>query len=256
MSEEKLNRPDPEYADVRASIVELLKVARAASARSVNAVMIATYWEIERRIVESEMRGEKRAELRRAAVERLAVDLSKQFGRGFGKISLWRMRAFFQAWPNKQILSTPLKQSAPSMPLSTPDASFGSLPTLSASFPLPWSAYLRLLSVRNQEARKFYKAEATRAGWSVRQLDRQIGGQFYERIALSKNKAGMLERAEVPNLSRLKRRSKIFSCWSSSISKTNTQSQSSKRLSSSISRTFSWNLVMISLSLGVSAVCV
>lgn len=38
-----------------------------------------------------------------------------------------------------------------------------------------------------------------RAGWSVRQLDRQIGSQFYERIALSRNKAAMLERAEVPD---------------------------------------------------------
>jgi predicted nuclease of restriction endonuclease-like (RecB) superfamily len=48
------------------------------------------------------------------------------------------------------------------------------------------------------EARKFYEAEAIRAGWSVRQLERQIGSQFYERIALSRNKAGMLEKAEVP----------------------------------------------------------
>jgi predicted nuclease of restriction endonuclease-like (RecB) superfamily len=45
-------------------------------------------------------------------------------------------------------------------------------------FPLPWSAYLRLFTVRNLEARKFYEAEAIRAGWSVRQLDRQIGSQF------------------------------------------------------------------------------
>ncbi len=96
MPKEKLNRPDPEYADVRASIVELLRAARAASARSVNAVMTATYWEIGRRIVELEMRGEKRADYGERLVERLAIDLSQQFGQGFGKISLWRMRAFFQ----------------------------------------------------------------------------------------------------------------------------------------------------------------
>jgi predicted nuclease of restriction endonuclease-like (RecB) superfamily len=51
---------------------------------------------------------------------------------------------------------------------------------------------VRLLSVRNEYARKFYEAEAIRGGWSVRQLDRQIGSQFYERTALSKNKAVML----------------------------------------------------------------
>jgi predicted nuclease of restriction endonuclease-like (RecB) superfamily len=49
--------------------------------------------------------------------------------------------------------------------------------------------------VRNSDARAFYETEAQRSGWSVRQLDRQIGSQFYERVALSKNKAAMLEKA-------------------------------------------------------------
>jgi predicted nuclease of restriction endonuclease-like (RecB) superfamily len=61
---------------------------------------------------------------------------------------------------------------------------------------LPWSAYVRLLSVKNPKARSFYETEALRSGWSIRQLDRQIGSQFYERIALSQNKAAMLEKAE------------------------------------------------------------
>jgi predicted nuclease of restriction endonuclease-like (RecB) superfamily len=66
---------------------------------------------------------------------------------------------------------------------------------------LPWSAYVRLLAVKNPDARKFYESEALRSGWSVRQLDRQIGSQFYERIALSKNKAAMLEKAQTPESS-------------------------------------------------------
>jgi predicted nuclease of restriction endonuclease-like (RecB) superfamily len=53
---------------------------------------------------------------------------------------------------------------------------------------------VRLLSVRNSEARTFYETEALRSGWSIRQLDRQIGTQFYERMALSQNKAAMLEK--------------------------------------------------------------
>ena len=61
-------------------------------------------------------------------------------------------------------------------------------------FPLPWSAYVRLLSVKNEQARKFYEAEALRGGWSVRQLDRQINSLFYERTALSRNKAKMLSK--------------------------------------------------------------
>jgi predicted nuclease of restriction endonuclease-like (RecB) superfamily len=37
-----------------------------------------------------------------------------------------------------------------------------------------------------------------RGGWSVRQLERQIGSQFYERTALSRNKAAMLAKGAKP----------------------------------------------------------
>jgi hypothetical protein len=63
------------------------------------------------------------------------------------------------------------------------------------AFPLPWSAYVRLLSVKTVAARAFYESEALREGWSVRQLDRQIGSQLYERLALSRNKAALLRKA-------------------------------------------------------------
>jgi predicted nuclease of restriction endonuclease-like (RecB) superfamily len=63
------------------------------------------------------------------------------------------------------------------------------------AFPLSWSQYVRLLSVKGEEAREFYETEALRNGWSVRQLDRQIATRFYERTALSRNKATMLQRS-------------------------------------------------------------
>ena len=50
---------------------------------------------------------------------------------------------------------------------------------------------------QNPQARAFYETETLRCGWSVRQLDRQVNNQFYERIALSHNKAAMLGKAEV-----------------------------------------------------------
>ena len=56
---------------------------------------------------------------------------------------------------------------------------------LHARFPLPWSRYVQLLAVSNPEARHFYETEALRGGWTIRQLDRQIGTQFYERTSLS-----------------------------------------------------------------------
>lgn len=71
----------------------------------------------------------------------------------------------------------------------------GDRSALSKAFPLPWSAYVLLLSVKNPAARGFYEVEALRCGWSVRQLDRQINSSFYERTALSRNKVAMLQKA-------------------------------------------------------------
>ena len=48
--------------------------------------------------------------------------------------------------------------------------------------------------MKNEHARQFYEAEALRGGWSVRQLDRQINSQFYERTALSRDKAALLKK--------------------------------------------------------------
>lgn len=53
-------------------------------------------------------------------------------------------------------------------------------------------------AVRDDSARRFYEAEALRGGWSVRQLDRQVGSQFYERTLLSKNKSAMLRKGAEP----------------------------------------------------------
>jgi predicted nuclease of restriction endonuclease-like (RecB) superfamily len=70
---------------------------------------------------------------------------------------------------------------------------------LAKVFPLSWSHYTRLLRLRNATARQFYEAEALRGGWSERQLDRQIGTQFYERTALSRNKTAMLTKGAQPH---------------------------------------------------------
>ena len=192
----KMTTIPEDYGNIHAGIVELLKTARSAAARNVNSIMTATYWEIGRRIVEQELKGEARASYGEQLLELLAKDLTRQFGRGFGNINLWRMRAFYRAWSDGQILSTLSKESCKLLPFNNVNPLSSNISTLSASFPLPWSAYVRLLGVKRPEARLFYETEALRSGWSVRQLDRQIGSQFYERIALSQNKAAMLEKAE------------------------------------------------------------
>lgn len=167
-------QPLADYTAIRGGIVELLNASRRAAARSVNALMTASYWEIGRRIVEAEQHGSRRAGYGEQLMTRLSADLTKQFGRGFGVNNLESMRRFFLAYPRPGISQTVSGKF--------------DLAALAQAFPLPWSGYVRLLSVNDEGARQFYEAEALRGGWSVRQLDRQIGSQFYERTALSRKK--------------------------------------------------------------------
>ena len=205
LSAQKAINPIEGYDSIVSELSDLIKSARRVSARSVNAVMTATYWEIGQRIVESEQRGRKRAGYGEALLERLVADLTAKFGRGFGARNLWLMRRFFVNWPEDQILQTVSaeSQSVPQGPLKTSEiaqtssaeSSFKRLKQLIRYFPLPWSHYVRLMGISSGEARRFYETEALRCGWSVRQLDRQISSQFYERTALSRNKVSMLKKA-------------------------------------------------------------
>lgn len=189
------------YGALFADLVAVIEDARRAAARSVNAVMTATYWLIGRRIVEQEQGGQARAGYGEMIIDCLAADLTSRFGRGFGRRNLFQMRAFYLAYP--QILQTPSVQSAPGpgpekvQTLSAQCTSATST-ALASRFPLPWSHYVRLLGVKNDHARDFYENEALRGGWSIRQLDRQIGSQFYERTALSRNKVAMLTKGARP----------------------------------------------------------
>ena len=182
-------------------VVSLIDDARRISARTVNALMTATYWLIGRHIVEFEQQGKQRAEYGEEVLQRLAHDLTTKFGRGFSYPNVNKFRQFYLAFPSARILSTVSIESGHSIVSTASIESRRKSPTpsgklvlgdLAAQFPLPWSAYVRLLSVTSAQARKFYETEALRGGWSVRQLDRQIDSLFYERTALSRNKAKML----------------------------------------------------------------
>ena len=179
----------PGYGALVSDISELLDQARRAAARTVNNILTATYWDIGRRIVEFEQGGQALHQYGEALLKRLAQDLTARHGRGFGVVNLSQMRKFYQLWSAVSILQTPSEKSLPATaapPLQRP------------SFPLPWSHYVRLMAVEGAHARSFYETEALRGGWSVRQLDRQIGALFYERTALSKNKAAMLQKGQQP----------------------------------------------------------
>ena len=90
--------PVEDYSALLGGISDLLKSARHAAARSVNAVMTATYWEIGRRIVEQEQGGKRRAAYGKALIERLAEDLCQRFGRGFSERNPQYMRRFYETW--------------------------------------------------------------------------------------------------------------------------------------------------------------
>jgi len=190
------------YFKFVARLVRLLEQARQNSARSVNAIMTMTYWEVGRRIVEQEQRGKKRAQYGKSLLRRLAEDLTKRFGKGFSERNLLAMREFHLGWSIPQTVSAELGEPGVSMRSlgnpQTPSVRPGGLARPSP-FPLPWSHYVRLLSVDNQQARSFYENEALRGGWSVRQLDRQIATQFFERTQLSRTKAAILRRRNSPD---------------------------------------------------------
>jgi len=209
LNKSEVSKLDTGYGDVLSSMVELLEEARRTSARAVNSVMTATYWEIGRRLVELEQGGEDRAEYGKELLGRLARDLSAEFGRGFSRSNLEYMRRFYGCWQIPQTLSgesSEVKSQTSCGILQTPWAdsqgapghNFTTIQAISKVFPLPWSHYVKLLSVDDEKARKFYEEEALRGGWSVRQLDRQIGSKFYERTLLSKNKAAMLRKGTEP----------------------------------------------------------
>lgn len=205
------------YPTLLTGIGALLEESRRAVVRAANCFMTATYWEVGRRIVEFEQGGKRRAEYGDELLERLSRDLTERHGRGFGWRNLASMKLFFLSY--SKILQTPsaklgaelgsgilqtLSAKSSDEILRTPS---GALPTsdwveflrtLAARFPLPWSHYVKLLTVKDENGRRFYADEALRGGWSVRQLDRQISSLFYERTLLSKDKAAMLRKGAKP----------------------------------------------------------
>ena len=187
----KASDHDAPYQAIFGDVSRIVDAARESATRSVNAAMAAAYWLIGHRIVEFEQSGEERAAYGSALIEKLANDLTSRFGRGFSRQNIQSMRLFYLTYPPDKIRQTVSGKS-------NDDSIEVRLRELLTAFPLPWSAYVRLQSVRNVHAREFYEKEALRAGWSVRQLARQINSQFYERTALSKNRAAMLTKGGEP----------------------------------------------------------
>lgn len=194
---------DGSYSAILADVSELLEEARHTSVRAINSIMTATYWAIGRRIVEEEQGGHARAEYGRELIAKLSCDLTSRFGKGFGAVNLSQMKRFYLLWPQDRILQTLSEKPSGAIFQTSSEISMTRAPQVELrdaanALNLPWSHYVKLLGVQKPEARRFYEEEALHGGWTVRQLARQIDSQFYERTALSRNKAAMLKKGQVP----------------------------------------------------------
>jgi hypothetical protein len=209
-----------DYGGLVSEISVLLERARRTAARSVSSVLTVTYWEIGRRIVEFEQGGKARAAYGEELLARLSKDLTTKHGRGFSERNLEQMRTFYLGWKISQTPSAKLEarvifptvsresengkaqtQSAESqlVPAVRQLPDLASVP-LAGAFPLTWSHYVRLMALEKPQTRAFYESEGIRGGWSVRQLDRQINTQFYERAVKSKRPQALLARGQTPQM--------------------------------------------------------
>jgi predicted nuclease of restriction endonuclease-like (RecB) superfamily len=146
---------DRSLADVRT----LIEAAREQTARAVNAALVGLYWHIGTRI-RRDILQEKRAGYGEQIVDALSTQLTAEYGRGFGRRSLFRMIQFAETFPDERIVSA-----------------------LSAQ--LGWSHFVELIAVDDPLKRDFYGEVCRAERWSVRTLRHKIACFLYERTALS-----------------------------------------------------------------------
>lgn len=149
------------------SIKSLLTDARKRVVSNVNSVMVYTYFEIGRHIVEFESEGNNRGEYGKEVLKKVSKELTQEFGKGFSETNLRQMRSFYVFQQKQQTVSDEL------------------------NIALSWSHYLILMRLE-EGPQNFYERECIENSWSVRELQRQIDSALYERIALSQDKGKTL----------------------------------------------------------------
>ncbi|TAF11454.1 MAG: DUF1016 domain-containing protein [Flavobacteriia bacterium] len=135
------------------TIREVILISRQKVYRSINFVLLETYWNIGKLIVEEEQQGESRAVYGSNLLKNLSKELTLEFGKGFDYTNLTNMRKFYFSFP---ILDA-LRQE------------------------LSWTHYRILSKIDSEEKRTFYLNEAAENSWNSRQLERQIKSLSFER---------------------------------------------------------------------------
>lgn len=135
---------------------------------AVNSYLVQTYWKIGQYIVEYEQGGKEKAEYGKQLLEKLSKDLSLLHGKGFGVSNIYRMRQFHLAFP---ILAEVPQE-------------------------LSWTHCVELLKIDDPMERSFYLNQTISENWSTTQLIRQKKASLYLRLAVSKDKEGILRLAK------------------------------------------------------------
>ncbi len=156
-----------EYEVLISEIGRLLETAKANIANTINSVLVDTYWHIGKYIVEYEQNGNARAEYGSNLLNRLSKDLTLKYGKGFGKSNLLYIRKFYLTFPKSGTVSHLLS----------------------------WSHYYEILKSKESLEISFYMKECEKEGWSVRELKRQMKSMLFHRLAVSKDKKGVLRLA-------------------------------------------------------------
>ena len=173
-------------------VSELLKDARTQVLRNVNHTMVVTYFEIGRMIIEDEQSGKNRADYGKKVLKELSKHLTKEFGKGFSVDNLENMRRFYSVYSDRKVFAISETASRKSLPNSTL-LQKSETPSRIFSFFLSWSHYLKLIKMEDPQERKFYEIESAQNNWSLRELNRQYDSGLYMRLALSRDKKGVLE---------------------------------------------------------------
>lgn len=156
------------YRDLIANIGKALVEGRNRAYQTVDNILVQTYWNVGRLIIEYEKSAGENAEYGSSFFEIVAKDLKKNYGKGFSRTNVIYMRLLCLKYPIGQTLSDQLS----------------------------WSHYIELLNASDDLARNFYEKQCLREKWSVRELKRQRNSMLFERIALSKDKKEVLRLSE------------------------------------------------------------
>lgn len=144
-------------------IKKIIQDGRKAAYSAVSSVMIQTYWNIGKRIVEQEQNGKTRAEYGTHLIDMLAKEITKEFGKNFSRRNLFYYRKFYEYFPDREIVNACVHN-------------------------LTWTHYRALLRVSDENARLWYLKEASEQNWASRTLDRNIATQYYYRLLQSPKK--------------------------------------------------------------------